>query len=380
MNPRIHELIHRHLQNELTDEEHQQLQAWIGASEANAALFDQLTDKEWLTEELLHMDGRYDRAAAWEKVKLNSQFTETKVISWRKWAAAAAVLLLMGGAAFWYTRPSATPVPTQAERFQNDVLPGKQGAVLTLADGREVSLDETPDGPVAQNASVNKGQLAYTNDSHPKELVFNKLSTPRGRSFRLQLSDGTTVWLNAASSIRYPMSFPDSVREVSISGEAYFEVAKSSTPFIVKVKDMDVLVLGTHFNVSAYEEDEKWSTTLAEGAVRVMAHDQIALLTPGKQAIFQRKEQTIQSTKADLEAVLGWKNDIFWFTNADIRSVMKQLERWYDIQVVFEDDVDVHFSGTIPRNVNISTILKTLELTNGVKFKVEGNKVIVLKN
>lgn len=379
MNTLIHELIHRHLQGALTDDERIRLEEWKNASASNAALFAQLTDKDWLTEELQEMERRYDKAARWEKIR-EQAFPQRKVFRLRRWTAAAGFLLLLsaGGGLYWFIS-RAKPLPAQAERFRNDVPPGKEGAILTLADGSQVLLDDTPDGKLVSQynvaVSVQDGQLAYTTASRPKELMFNKLSTPRGRSFRLQLADGTTVWLNAGSSISFPMAFPDSAREVSITGEAYLEIAKSQTPFRVKTNGMEVSVLGTHFNISAYEEDGLWATTLLEGAVKVNG----LLLQPGQQAELNRKSNQLQSTKADPEAVLAWKNNLFWFADEDIREVMKQLERWYDIQVVFENDVDVRFSGTIPRNVNISTILKTLELTNGVKFNVDGKKVTVLK-
>jgi len=307
---------------------------------------------------------------------------------YRRWAAAAAVLLLLGtGAYFWYSRtPASRPVASNmAARPMHDALPGVTGAVLTLDDGRQVELDSTGNGVIAnQNGTkvmLRKGQLDYESGTGSAGISYNTMTTPRGRQFKLVLPDGTKVWLNAASSLKYPTAFTGNERKVEISGEAYLEVAQNADkPFILSVaNNITVKVLGTNFNVNAYPEESTVHTTLVAGSVQVSAvnGDAAVTLQPGKQASMQKRTGKFSVQPADEEQVLAWKNGYFYFDRADIQTIMRQISRWYDVEVEYKEIPDKKFSGTIPRNVNASQVFKILELTGNVHFTIAGNKVIV---
>jgi ferric-dicitrate binding protein FerR (iron transport regulator) len=225
------------------------------------------------------------------------------------------------------------------------------------------------------------GQLAYnTQNEKPTEVLYNTLTTPRGGQYQLVLPDGSKVWLNAASAISYPTAFTGSERKVEIKGEAYFEIAKNTAmPFIVKVNDAQVQVLGTHFNINAYSDEDAIKTTLLEGAVKVTKDAASTLLKPGQQAILGRSSNEIRvQENTDLDAVLAWKNGYFSFNQTDLATIMRQIARWYDVDIVYSDKVpERRFGGEIPRNTNAAEVLKMLEESK-VHFRIEGRKVIVL--
>lgn len=292
------------------------------------------------------------------------------------WVAAAVLLLAVAGT-YWLTRPFVTqqqPIVQQAI----DVQPGKQGAILTLADGSQVSLDSLQNGVVALQGGVQarlqNGQLLYEGTS--QELAYNTTATPKGRHFQLSLPDGTKVWLNAASWIRYPLQFEGKERVVTISGEAYFEVVKDSRFFIVQAAlGSSIKVLGTHFNVNSYVNEQAVTTTLLEGSVSVRKGTEERSIRPGEQA---RVTGTIELNKqADLDKTMAWKNGIFNFEGASLEEAMRQLERWYDIQVRYEGGVpNVRFFGKMSRKVNLSTVLTALK-GFGLNYRMEGNTLIV---
>lgn len=292
---------------------------------------------------------------------------------------AAAVAILVGGLLFMFVFPlkkqSATSKLSQAAK--QDVSPGTNRALLTLADGSVVELDSLGNTiiPSQGSSSVNVqgGQLVYGKGAG--EQVFNTLTTPRGAQYKIQLSDGTLVWLNAGSSLKYPTIFNNSERTVELQGEAYFEVAKDAQKvFHVKVNEIDqVEVLGTHFNVSAYADDNTINTTLLEGKVKVSDH----ILNPGEQA--QRaSDGNISIREVDVEEVVAWKNGLFIFQNADVKTIMQQLSRWYDIEIVYEGTPrQMRLNGEVYRNYNLSQVLAVLGAT-GLQFKIEGKKLNVI--
>jgi ferric-dicitrate binding protein FerR (iron transport regulator) len=210
--------------------------------------------------------------------------------------------------------------------------------------------------------------------------LYNTISTPKGGQYQVTLSDGSKVWLNAASSLRFPATFSGKERKVELTGEGYFEVAHNKKmPFHVTVNDLDVEVLGTHFNINAYADESAIKTTLLEGSVKVVKGNETKIIEPGEQASVTTSEDEINvKQQVDLEQVVAWKNGIFQFERADIESVMRQISRWYDIDVDYHGRVSEHFGGTISRDVNISDVLKMLEMTGGVNFKIDGKKVIVM--
>ncbi|MDF2188217.1 FecR family protein [Paraflavitalea sp. CAU 1676] len=314
--------------------------------------------------------------------------TKSASIGWRRVAAAAAILLVIGtGGYFWLTGRQAGQSSTSNQPVaQTAIAPGSDKAVLTLANGSRIILDTTRQGTLTQQGNakvinVNAAVLAYNEGSDSnEEIVYNTLSTPRGGQYQLQLADGTNVWLNASSSIRFPVTFTGKERNVSITGEAYFEVAKNAAmPFTVTVKDATVKVLGTHFNVMAYEDEHTLNTTLLEGSVKIYQGGQKKLLLPGQQSQITRSGQ-INIKEADTEEVMAWKNGWFLFNSADIETIMRQVARWYDVDVVYKGPIPAgHFSGIVSRKNNIAQVLKIMQ-GSSVHFSIDGRKVIVTSN
>lgn len=302
---------------------------------------------------------------------------------------AAAVLLVLGAASYWFFSGNNNDKTTAKTVVQAPkpapILPGTDKAILTMADGSTILLDSADNGVLAQpeNAEIKKqGTVLIYNPlaaaGANNVVTYNTLSTPRGGQYRLVLSDGTAVWLNAASSLRFPTAFVGKDREVELTGEAYFEVAKNKEmPFKVKVNGMEVKVLGTHFNVNAYSEESSIKTSLLEGSVQVVNGAFKNRLQPGEQAVVSAKDQAINVRTADMDAVMAWKNGLFVFEGADIATIMRQISRWYDVEIVFSGKTPLRqFEGKISRNAPLSNVLKILELSN-INFEVQGKKIIV---
>jgi transmembrane sensor len=301
------------------------------------------------------------------------------------WYAAAAVLVVAISTAVVVSLTKNAKEKSIAV-VQNDVAPGGNRAVLTLANGQRIILDSAHTGMLAQqgNAQIIKtdsGRLAYTIvQGKPVGIVYNTLATPRGGQFKLRLPDGTDVWLNSASSIRYPTAFTGGERKVEITGEAYFEVAgDKAKPFQVKVEDMNVLVLGTHFNINAYADEGAIATTLLEGSVKVSSgNDKSAILKPGQQAVAASLNLTIVND-ANIDQVMAWKNGYFSFDQADLRTVLRMLQRWYDIDVKYPDNIPVrHFKGELSRDLTLSQVISVLGEMD-VKFRLEGRTLTVVQ-
>ncbi|NIG56749.1 FecR family protein [Chitinophaga sp. Cy-1792] len=307
--------------------------------------------------------------------------TITRRLWLRRIAAAAAVLLLLGtGTYLWRAHSGRRPGPIAVQQI--DVKPGREGAVLTLADGTQVDLDSLQNDTVTnqQGATVilHNGQLAYQQNG--QGTSYNTMSTPKGRKFRLQLPDGTHVWINAASSLRFPTAFTKGDRTVELSGEAYFEVAPlPKQPFKVKLDDGTFIqVLGTDFNVNAYKEEHLISTTLLRGAVKISRKNIQQVLKPGQQMqLVQDSEAFTIVNKVDTSAVMAWKNGFLSFQDKKLTEVMHMLERWYGIEVIYQGiPPDIVFYGEIGSDVNLSGVLKFLE-DSGVKFSMEKNQLTV---
>lgn len=306
--------------------------------------------------------------------------------NWLRYAAA--VLLIAGAGAYLYlanrqtqvTAPQVAVTSTPAE-----IQPGREGAILTLADGSTMVLDSLGNGLVTtQNGTrvvLRNGQLLYEAGQSKALVAYNTMSTPKGRQFQLVLSDGTRVWLNAASSIRYPTIFSNTERKVEITGEAYFEVARNpASPFRVQINEhTEVEVLGTHFNINSYENEESINTTLLEGSVQVKNRDGKIVLRPGQQARVKGEDKIRVLNDVDVEKVMAWKNGVFNFQDATLQEVMRQLERWYDIEVVYEKDVpQLEFFGKMGKDLSLQTVLRGLEKSN-VHFRIEeGRRLVVL--
>lgn len=316
-------------------------------------------------------------------------------------AAAAAILLFLSIGIFMATQRT-----THADKqlaLQNAPVPGRNKAVLILANGKEISLDnEEGSGLIATESGVSitktgDGQIKYTikeaegNSSSENEM--NTIKTPNGGQYQVVLPDGSTVWLNASSALTYATGFDNQERRVKLDGEAYFEIktrkyialnsrgaqVEKKVPFIVETLNQEVAVLGTQFNINTYVNEKTVKTTLVEGAVRIQrtGSSKTILLKPGEQAALDPSNESIQVAKVDVSEFVDWKDGYFHFSNADIYTIMRQFSRWYDVEVSFKSKqyTDV-FAGKIPRSTGLKKALEILGKT-GVKFKIEGKKLIV---
>lgn len=371
--------------------QHQEWRAWLSAGDGLSEL-----NKEYST---------FKAAAAKELKAFHQQHLQQPEIaepshpvqflrrSWIRYAAA--ILLLLAGA--WYFLPGKnTEQAKQEPKETKQIIPGQNGAILTLADGSTIQLDSVGNGIVARQSgadlSVKNGQLEYkTAGKASVEETFNTLATPKGRQFKILLPDGTAAWLNAASSIRFPTQFTNDTRRVVISGEVYFEVTSMKkegkiVPFIVNADDkFEVEVLGTHFNVNAYADEPALNTTLLEGKVAVTMNRpegrQKVILKPGEQASLTMHGAIAENMvvrAGDIGKAVAWKNGVFDFEDARIDEVMRQLKRWYDIDVKYESGVpDIEFVGKMTRDIPLSGLLIVLEKSN-VHFRLEGRTLIVM--
>ncbi|MCS3800614.1 FecR family protein [Niastella sp. OAS944] len=396
------DLLIKHLQGSLSQPEQEQLDHWVQQSDRNRRLFATVNDEEQIRQLVLlyastETTGN-NEAIILSKIRQGIMAAPVRKMNglWR-WSSVAAIVLVVAGAAYFIMnkgKSNTTPVVKTA-----DIPPGRDGAILTLADGRQVVLDSMGNGIVAtQNGArvtLKDGALTYDKDAGSITPVYNNLSTPKGRQFQLILPDGSKVWLNAASSLRYPTAFVGNERRVEVSGEVYFKVAKNtSMPFRITIPPppgggrgepepgAEIEVLGTQFNVNAYENETAVRTTLVEGSLKVMnlpanGNKASVVLTPGKQAVITTDSQ-LKVADADVDKVVAWKRGIFNFEDASLEEVMRQIERWYDIQVVYEKNVpDIKFGGKMSNDVSLQGLLKSLQESD-VHFRLEGRKLIVL--
>lgn len=297
------------------------------------------------------------------------------------WRYAAAVIIIFAGSLVYLSRTKQPAISVKTH--QASVSPGTNGAVLTLADGTQVVLDSLGNGVVASQQGTNvvlkNGLLEYQTTDNRMEASYNTLEIPRGRQFQLVLPDGSKVWLNAASSIKYPTVFTGKDRVVEVSGEAFFEIEKDKAkPFMVRINNASTIeVLGTSFNVNAYEQENAVKTTLLEGAVRVNANNDKQILKPGQQAQVQTGNPVKIVNNINISQVVAWKNGYFDFNDADLPVMMRQLERWYDIQVIYEGKVpDVTFKGKMDRNVQLSDMVGFLK-NFGINASLQDRRLVI---
>lgn len=367
-------LLQKYQDGTLSNEDQDKLDAWYLHKASTSNL--QLSEYE--------LEDSYELL----KSKLPLQ-AEPKVIRlWPRVAVAASFALLLGTGIFYFTKPKEQIVPV-AEKAQ-EIAPGGTRGILTLSNGKQIILANisAKDTIAKEGEEVTikmgaNGVITYiinpdADASKNNPNAFNTLSTPTGGQYNIVLADGTKVYLNAVSSIKYPTQFNGDKRLVELEGEAYFEVAKNKNkPFIVKSDNQSIEVLGTHFNVHAYANESVVKTTLLEGSVAVSFKNQKSILKPGQQSNVSDNFTKIKIREVDTDEAIAWKNGRFKFDNADLKTVMRQLERWYGIKVEYRGDVsDVRFSGGTFMNKNLSEVLKVLELSN-IKFKVEGRTIIV---
>ncbi|KIC96219.1 FecR family protein [Flavihumibacter solisilvae] len=381
-NKQLNELLQGYLDNTLDARETEQLEEYLRREESQATLqkaidraleenaYAGLSDKSRAD---ILFQGILQKAGERERFRFRP--------TW--WMAAASVIIVLAGTAsyLFFKRQSGNEIvqTKQIDRFlNNDTLPDGNRATLTLGDGSSIVLDEINDTLILQGdtkvVKQNNNHLAYAPENKTGKVVYNTVSTPRGGQYQVILPDGTKVWLNAASSLRFPTVFSGSERRVEMTGEVYFEVAKNTQqPFRVTASGIEVKVLGTHFNVNAYADEESINTTLLEGSVIVSKNNEQATIKPGQQA---RVKDGIDITDdVDAETLMAWKNGRFSFNNARLESLMRQIARWYDVDVVIDGKITDTYTIDIPRNVSLSKLLRFIELSGGVHFIVEGKKI-----
>lgn len=382
-------LILRHLQGELNSEEEKELQQWLQEKKGNRRFFDRLRNQQILEEELssfsaLDLDKAWQRIAS-QTVEPHSQTGSSWYSTAWKYAAAVALILATALAVYQFQIRKHNSLDSAAvavsELKTEAILPGEDRAKLILSDGSVFMLDEINNGVVREKnglkVSKQDGQVIFEiADNNSNELFFNTISTPVGGQYQVVLSDGTKVLLNSASSLHFPSAFVGNDRVVELTGEGYFEVSKhKQKTFKVKVSTATIEVLGTHFNVMAYANEGPITTTLLKGSVKVHNGSVSKLMRPGQQASIGKD---IMLKEIDVDEVIAWKNGLFYFNNTDITTVMNQLERWYDVEVVYSGQMtSKHFSGIISRDTAIKKVLEMLSLTGSIEFKMEGRKIIV---
>ncbi len=397
---RLEYLFERYLNHQCNESEEAELMELLELPENERMVklvMDKLMDKSTAD---LEMPEDTASAILQQIVAVNNRKAKAKTMLftsqlWRKVAVAAIVIVIATAAIIHAGRDKKVP-ETAAVQEKNEIRPGGDKGSLTLADGTVISLDEMPDGVLQQqgNCMIRKkgGVLQCDINGTGAQIAgksYNVLSTPRGGQFQLMLPDGSKVWLNAESSLKFPVAFDKNSREVELSGEAYFEVksirtrnGKTKKPFNVLVrlpsgKQARVEVLGTHFNVNAYNNESSVKTTLLEGAVNVREAERSVVLKPGQQARLSEDGPPSVDRHADVEGVVAWKNGLFHFDNVDITTIMRQIGRWYNVDIVYAGKITPrHFVGKIRRSAELSEVLEILRLSD-IDFRVDGKTIVV---
>jgi transmembrane sensor len=378
----LSELLDKYLTESLAPEEREELMKRLD-DPAELAELEKLLENSFLDDRFEAADNPVLQAHIHEFLQQQIDAEQTPVIPMRKnrilrFVAAAAVVILIGGI-WWMNADKQVPTEQVAgndPHYKNDVQPVSQGVILTLGDGRAINLEASPDGALVTEGgtslSKQDSSIRYSNvHQQTQNPVYNTIATSFGSTYQLELSDGTRVWLNATSSLRFPVSFSGANRVVELSGEGYFEVAKNSKqPFLVRSGNATVQVLGTRFNMNAYDDGIR--TTLLDGSVKVNEQ----LLKPGQQGILKKNMVVVE--KAAIDEVMAWKNNMFNFNYRGITEIMKEVERWYGVKVVYGAPVNGKFSTTLQRNMPVSKLLRNLELTGELKFSIEGKTITVI--
>ncbi|WP_165503615.1 FecR family protein [Pedobacter hiemivivus] len=368
--PDIKDLLERYKNGDCTKEERSLVESWYLNWDTSS--FD-LSDQELLADLAL--------------IKSELPGKKGRMFFYYRIVAAAVVLLTLATAFYFFNYPLTSDKNQVALANSDKVVPGSNKATLTLADGSTVTLDAaTPLDEINQfGVKISKsgeGRLVYMGDKNVEVTnAYNTIRTPKGGQYEVTLPDGTKVWLNAASKLRFPVAFAANERNVELSGEAYFEVTKDKKrPFRVKSAQQEITVLGTHFNVNAYNDDVFAKTTLLEGSVRVNKGSSQALLTPGQQAVSNTGSAVISVRKdVDVNESVAWKNGLFMFEQEDIFSIMNKISRWYDIEVEYRGDLKgKKYSGNISKFEDVTEVLKTMQFTGTIQFRVEGRRIVVM--
>ncbi|WP_316817397.1 FecR family protein [Pedobacter nyackensis] len=367
-------LLDKYTAGTCTDEELAKVEAWY--AQWNQDLPDTLSEEKIQ----LALDRGYHRLPVAHKSPL--------IVKWRNWASAAAIILVTGLGVVFYKKRNSTGLSFSMVTIKDkDISPGSKRATLTLSDGKKINLSDAKTGVVIDinKLSYDDGTAISSTLSNKKEPIGNlSVSTPRGGTYQIVLPDGSKVWLNAASDLKFPNSFHSlATRTVKLTGEAYFEVSKNQNqPFIVETDQQNVKVLGTHFNINSYRDQKNTKTTLLEGSVQVATKTpkniQEVILSPNQQSVLTGS--TIHIQNANVKEAIAWKNGYFIFNGENLETIMQEISRWYDVQVIFEDNVQtVSFIGVISNSKNLSAVLQAIAETGNVHFRIEGRSVIVMK-
>lgn len=391
-NDRLKYLLEQYAADASTPEETMELFEWI-KNLKDDVLFKEKVKELWTDHNLNEPLPQTDWNTIYTKIT-NAPVIGQRRIWPRIWAAAAIIAALSAGSYFILNKPvNEQPIAATSKLHPQDKLvPGTDKAVLTLANGNQIILDSAGNGALTQQGNIkiiklDDGRLSYNSlKDKPQEVLYNTISTPRGGQYQIVLSDGSKVWLNAASSLRFPVSFTGDKRAVALSGEGYFEVAHDAgKPFTVSVNGTEVHVLGTHFNINAYSDEATVKTTLLEGSVKVSKGNTGKMISPGEQAVTGNNDNVVNPEigvqQVDVDAVTAWKNGRFVFKGDNIQSVMRQLARWYNAEVSYEKNVtNEEFVGVINRSRydKISDILEMMGKTGTVSFAINGRHITVM--
>ncbi|OKL40020.1 FecR family protein [Pontibacter flavimaris] len=383
-------LILRHLRDELSPLEEKELELWLSSGEGNRRLFEKIKGEQ---EQAMAFLSSLDTENAWQRIASQTVAQAPANSRWRNtslWKYAAAISLILATSVVIYQtqlkKHSQTVATAKIEPAQKaeQILPGGDKAMLTSSDGTVFVLEELENGTVRDEKGVRvskkDGLVSFEiAETGSEQVFFNTISTPVGGQYQVVLPDGSKVWLNAASSLHFPSAFTGRERVVELTGEGYFEISRDiQKPFIVKVNAATVEVLGTHFNIMSYANEGRIATTLLEGSVKVGNGSATKVLVPGQQATIGKE---ILLKEVDVDEAVAWKNGLFYFNNADIATVMRQLERWYGIEASYSGEKPKkHFSGIISRDTEIDKVLEMLALTRAIQFRTEGRKIIISGN
>ena len=383
---RISYLYQRYLDNTLHPEERKELYSILTDPQWDEKLKDVLSESYYDLQMEQVIDMRADRSnKIFDFIVAQPRTQIKKRRMWPRIAAAASIILCLSIGGYFIIHKKEPQQTAQNKPVKNDLLPGGNKAYLTISNGKRIALTGASNGQIAQQAGVTitkttDGQLVYQTLAQlppptSRELEYNTIETPKGGQYQVILPDGSRVWLNAASSLRYPVQFSTNERKVELNGEAYFEVTHDpAKPFRVASTNQVVEVLGTHFNISSYTDEQATLTTLLEGSVKINNN---TILTPGEQAKLAKTGAVIVKA-VDTEEAIAWKKGYFTFSNESLESIMRKVCRWYNTDVIFKNESlkQITFSGTISKMDKVSKVLRRLELTNEVAFKVENNQII----
>lgn len=384
-------LLEKYVHDSLSESE---LQEFLDMFPGNKGILEEKVLEDFKAHTFDGMTSEVQREIIFERIlaakeTFDDKTVRTVYLQWR-WIAAAVIIFCLAVGSYLLLDKKGVNKPLVSKKTidKTSINPGGNHALLTLANGATIILDDAANGSLTTQGNtkvvkLDSGRLVYVNNhsSNTNSVIFNTISTPRGGQYQVTLPDGTQVWLNAASSLKFPTSFNGNSRQVELNGEAYFEVAKNKAmPFNVMVRQTEVTVLGTHFNINAYSDEKSINTTLLEGSVEFSTGTVKKLLHPGQQSVFINASQDVFVKHVDVNQVIAWKNGFFEFDNTDLQTIMRQIARWYDVDVSYRTANNRGlFGGGISRRLGLPEVLHLLE-TNGVQFKTEGRRVTVVDN